>query len=210
MKITYIIDRKNMEVEEYLRVYNIVPHKSHMDDLSKLPDFVLFDGGEDVNPKLYNHEALPTTFFSDSRDKNSIELFTWANHYGIPKVGICRGSQFLHVMNGGILIQDVTNHCRVHDIELATGEVFPVRCGHHQMGLITPENEDKVIGWSYPKISTHYKWWGGEFIKYSGKEPEVYQWDDKTFAVQYHPEWLPHEYQSGKYFISKVKELVNK
>ena len=65
------------------------------------PDLVVFLGGEDVNPKLYNEEVLPCTRFNEKRDKFEIDVFN--NFKTVPKVGICRGGQLLNVLSGGAM-----------------------------------------------------------------------------------------------------------
>lgn len=187
----YVMDRENHEMERFL--YFHMMEKLHGEGL---PDFVLFDGGADINPFLYGEKPNIETMFDEERDKHSIDIYQWAKRYKIPRIGICRGSQFLHVMNGGKLIQHVEGHCCVHNIELRTREKFPVRCGHHQMGKITDENRYCVIGWSNPSLTSHVL------------EPEIYQWGRLEFAVQYHPEWMQYDDVGALYFINKVKEIV--
>ncbi len=73
-------------------------------------NLVCFTGGEDVNPSLYGHEKHPTTYFSIFRDTKERSYFEKALDMGIPMVGICRGGQFLNVMSGGEMYQDVSTH----------------------------------------------------------------------------------------------------
>ena len=48
--------------------------------------------------------------------------------------GICRGAQFLHVMNGGKLYQNVSRHCGIHEVrDVWTDEKYRVSSTHHQM-----------------------------------------------------------------------------
>lgn len=110
-------------------------------------DFVLFTGGEDVDPQLYGQVALYKTHFNRLRDEKDIEVFNYCRDNGIPMAGICRGGQFLNVMNGGKMWQHVTNHCGNH---IARVEVPPYNEGdkrrtievtstHHQMMIPTDE-----------------------------------------------------------------------
>jgi hypothetical protein len=75
-------------------------------------DLVVFAGGADVNPALYNERAMACTTFSQSRDQEEVRVYHTARRLGLPMFGICRGAQFLHVMNGGQLWQNVNNPCR--------------------------------------------------------------------------------------------------
>lgn len=94
-------------------------------------DAVFFVGGSDVNPALYGEEALKGTGFhipTDNRD-----LTGWRMSAGKMRIGICRGGQFLNVMNGGKLWQDVDGHCGSHDlVDKFTGQVVRVSSTHHQ------------------------------------------------------------------------------
>lgn len=99
-------------------------------------DVLCFTGGADVNPELYGEEQHPLTFIHPERDVEEIALFKFALNRRIPMVGICRGAQFLHVMNGGRLWQDVDNHAinGTHKAtDVLTGETVMVTSTHHQM-----------------------------------------------------------------------------
>jgi GMP synthase-like glutamine amidotransferase len=105
-------------------------------------DLVVFLGGEDVDPSLYGEKPLRGTYFNVARDKAEIDIFTECVAAGKPMFGICRGMQFLHVMNGGKLWQHVENHAigGTHAIrDLVTGEVLQASSMHHQM-CIEDEN----------------------------------------------------------------------
>src|SRR5690554_3184603 len=73
-------------------------------------DLVCFIGGEDVQPSLYGEHDHPSTHTNPARDEMEEKLFHYCLNEGIPMAGICRGAQFLNVMNGGKLYQDVDNH----------------------------------------------------------------------------------------------------
>lgn len=116
---------------------------SHREAYAKGVDLVLFTGGEDVSPHLYG-EPNVASGCSKSRDDFEIEIF---NHFkGTPMAGICRGGQFLNVMCGGKMYQDVNNHGigGTHKAVLVeTGEVFDVTSTHHQM--MRPAPHGKVL-----------------------------------------------------------------
>lgn len=87
-------------------------------------DIVVFTGGEDVSPDLYGEMKLQLTHSNRERDDFEVKVFERAKALGLPMVGICRGSQFLNVMNEGTLWQDVNNHGRNHVIHV-NKEVCP-------------------------------------------------------------------------------------
>ena len=95
-------------------------------------DIVVFGGGSDVNPILYGEDPLPGTIYNDERDAWCMNL--WRNSEDKLKIGICRGGQFLNVMNGGKLWQHVDQHGRSHQLkDEFTGEKWHVSSTHHQM-----------------------------------------------------------------------------
>jgi gamma-glutamyl-gamma-aminobutyrate hydrolase PuuD len=104
-------------------------------------DVVLFTGGEDVNPELYGEVCMAKTNFNRQRDEKEQAIYHGALARGLPMVGICRGGQFLNVMNGGKMWQHVTNHTGQH---MAFVQIPPFNKGkkprvigvtstHHQM-----------------------------------------------------------------------------
>ena len=105
------------------------------DDISEA-DLVQFVGGADVNPQLYDQHCHTTTSFDDGRDEREMSVYLDALDQGIPMAGICRGGQFLNVMNGGSLFQHVDNHGLggTHKAWI-TGALLPIEVTstHHQM-----------------------------------------------------------------------------
>lgn len=94
-------------------------------------DIVQFIGGADVNPMLYGEQPLSVTSYNVHTDDR--DLIGWRAAKDKIKVGICRGGQFLNVMNGGKLWQDVNNHCGSHwAVDRFTGQRVMVTSTHHQ------------------------------------------------------------------------------
>lgn len=60
--------------------------------VSRLEDaqYVLFTGGEDVTPFLYEEQAHPSTFYNLKRDMEEQEIFDKMSLSQIA-IGICRG-----------------------------------------------------------------------------------------------------------------------
>ena len=100
--------------------------------------FILFSGGEDVSPHLYGSERHHTTFNNVKRDEYETRLF---NQYkDNPKIGICRGGQFLNVMSGGKMYQNVDGHLGDHVLfDCDTNEKVIVTSTHHQMMYPDPK-----------------------------------------------------------------------
>lgn len=110
-------------------------------------DIICFTGGADVDPALYGEKALAETFFNTARDEVEQQVYIDAVASKKPMVGICRGSQFLTVMNGGRLWQDVNNHARTggHSVvDLRDGTVrHNMTSTHHQM--MRPADDAEVL-----------------------------------------------------------------
>lgn len=104
-------------------------------------DILMFDGGADVNPTLYGQERHPTTGINADRDL--LESAVFNNYFSkVPIAGICRGHQFINVMMGGTLHQDLRSigkpHTLVHTIKWDNTKPFwpfsveIVNSYHHQ------------------------------------------------------------------------------
>jgi len=109
-------------------------------------DIVVFTGGVDVSPVLYGERAIPETTFRPIRDVN--DLIAW--HFSANaqlRLGVCRGAQFLNVMGGGTLWQDVgINHLKNHDIYRFIPE------DPHD-----PDNQTIIDALQYRVTSTHHQ-----------------------------------------------------
>ena len=111
----------------------------------KSADLLQFTGGSDVHPKFYGELSHPTAHSDMARDRHEHDIFT--DFVGCkPMTGICRGGQFLNVMNGGRLYQDVDNHgiFDTHGILIGSPDadhhkVIQVTSTHHQMMRATKD-----------------------------------------------------------------------
>lgn len=117
---------------------------------------IIFQGGEDVSPYLYGDQKHPATFSNERRDK--FEVACYRATMGKFRVGICRGAQFLNVMNGGWLWQHVDGHGGPHDMkytytrkESHISQFVSVTSTHHQ--LMAPKKGHTQI-WGVATEST--------------------------------------------------------
>lgn len=179
-------------------------------------DVILFTGGEDVTPSFYGREKHRTTCCNIDRDIQEKEVFDLIKPSQVA-LGICRGSQFLCAMNGGILVQDCDHHAiyGTHDIVSEdTGEVFSITSTHHQMQYpyILPPEDYKLLFKSAENRSSHYYGDGiDEDVIRSRGEAEIVLYKrpgrPKCLAVQGHPEMIP-EYPIAKKINDILTELV--
>lgn len=170
-------------------------------------DLILFAGGTDVNPKLYGEKHGTWTSRPDLQ-RDAFERSIFELYPDNPKLGICRGAQFLNVMNGGKLIQDVTGHAigATHPMHTIDGRVIPVTSTHHQM--MCPISTGELLAWAYGR-STHYMDGNNEDVGRNflgvGKrdvvmEPEiVFYPNTKSLCIQGHPEYLFPKHEFWKY-----------
>ena len=64
-------------------------------------DVMVFTGGPDVTPFLYGQKKIKGTNCDPIRDLKERQVINSVD-VSMPKIGICRGAQFLNVYNGGL------------------------------------------------------------------------------------------------------------
>lgn len=157
-------------------------------------DLVMFTGGADVHPSLYNEDEGPYTMSDPARDAYEQKVFLQYKH--VPKVGICRGAQFLTVMNGSRLIQHIEGHAKAgtHEMHTSSKEHFRVTSTHHQMMRLNDNCE--LLAWANQDTDPI------EVI-----QPEVVWYPDtKSLAVQYHPEYMDKDSRGYTYFLELMEK----
>jgi GMP synthase-like glutamine amidotransferase len=156
-------------------------------------DVALFTGGSDVTPSMYGSLKSRRTWNDEGRDTLEAKIFATCEDLGIMKLGICRGAQFLTVMSGGSLIQDVTDHGVSHEVFTKDKKTFILSSTHHQMmnpwGGTCPKFD--LLAWSEGR-SNHYLNGADDNDEVFAKreiEPEIV-WYPATQAlcIQAHPE----------------------
>jgi gamma-glutamyl-gamma-aminobutyrate hydrolase PuuD len=168
-------------------------------------DLVIFSGGSDVDPRLYNEERHDMTYFDSERDDRDMEAYLICRENGIPMLGVCRGAQFLHVMNGGKLFQHVDNHYGSHPMKVLADTLLieQVSSCHHQMVIQNIKGGMKVIGVSHKSKER----WRDNNNKETGEKPDIeafFYRDTGCFGVQGHP-----EYQNNNRFQTWTLEMIN-
>jgi hypothetical protein len=118
----------------------------------KTADALVWTGGSDVNPELYGeHPIAECGAPNNDRDDHEKELFH--KYYNKPSVGICRGAQFLNVMNKGKLWQHSTDHALAPPkghvcFTRFTPQGVAVTSTHHQEMIANPDTGE-IIGWAF-------------------------------------------------------------
>ena len=187
-------------------------------------DLLCLTGGADVCPSLYAEKTLPKTGCSIDRDKADIEITEMFLDKNLPMVGICRGGQFLNVLCGGKMWQDVDRHGRYegHDlIDLETGEAIKVSSTHHQM--MRPTLEATIVATaneSTKKVAANDWWMANVSVAEGGQMPKgyvatelfdtevCYYASKKALCFQPHPEYKGWE-ACEKYFFEVLKRHLD-
>jgi putative glutamine amidotransferase len=176
-------------IEEAGGVPLLIPPQSSIDELFDVLDGILFTGGGDLEPTLYDSEDRGSEGIDSDRDELELALARRAAGAGLPIFGICRGQQLINVALDGGLLQDAGEHrqdapreAATHEVQVAPGshlagligERVAVNTFHHQ--VVDPDRIGRGL-----KV-TAFSDDGQRFIE--GLESE----DGKILAVQWHPE----------------------
>jgi putative glutamine amidotransferase len=135
------------------RALVVPPAEDGLEQTLDVLDGVIFSGGGDIDPALYDADPHPETDTPrEARDRAELRMLQVALDRDMPVLAICRGSQVLNVARGGDLVQhlpEAVGHDRHrhtpgefsdHDVTLAAdsrlgavlGEHAPVKSHHHQ------------------------------------------------------------------------------
>lgn len=168
---------------------------------------VQFTGGADVDPSYYGEPRHPATRSYPERDAKEAAIFhEWVGK--VPFAGICRGAQFLNVMNGGSMWQDVGGHAR-HGTHEAfchiTDTVVDVTSTHHQMMI--PTLSAKVL--LTAKVATHKSSWRQTFTENLGTDWEgLFYHDTQSLCFQPHPEYLAVDHPCQELYFTYLETFL--
>lgn len=172
-------------------------------------DLIIFTGGEDVDPKFYGQSVGKFTHYNTKRD--SLESDIFYNYPNTVKLGICRGNQFLTVINGGKLVQHLNGHGGSHEIVFRDNTVFTVTSTHHQMAYPFDMNSDtyKIIGYSKHFKSDTYLNGNNEEIELPRDfvEVEIVKYRN-CLGIQGHPEYSTATTEFRQTSLRLIDELI--
>jgi len=214
MPKVYVEGHERMYVQMY--VNNGWTIANHYDEA----DLIQFTGGEDVTPSLYGEGKHPSTYNSVLRDTACEKIAQWAMLNDTPMAGICRGSQFLCVMGGGSLWQDVDGHATgvMHDIiDLNDDSIVSVSSTHHQQHR--PADSAEILAVASPRLCT-YKDTGDKHRELEGLEilgiPHLYEDVEafyyphiKALGFQPHPEFFGVHHPCQVYYFKLIEQYLN-
>jgi gamma-glutamyl-gamma-aminobutyrate hydrolase PuuD len=173
-------------------------------------DAIQFTGGADVDPMLYNEPKHPRTGTNPMRDSAEAHIFyTYENEK--PMLGICRGGQFLCVMSGGRLWQDVDMHgiSGVHAaVDIDTQQVVMVSSTHHQMmDPTTAENYSILV--TSGRTTRKSDGWGNDIKQdkdvHDRDVEAVFFEDTQCLCFQPHPEFFDPSHECQRLYFDLIK-----
>lgn len=180
-------------------------------------DLVQFCGGEDVWPGFYGQQVHPTTHFNLERDRYERKLYEMAVMQGKAIAGICRGAQFVHVMNGGRLFQDVDNHGIVgthqawvlytdNDLLKLYPDGLWVSSTHHQM---MDDNCGEIVLAAWRSDNKHTdQGLSTDGTDYCWDVEAVWHEDTRCFCYQPHPEYHPKRHECQRFYFQALKRFL--
>lgn len=178
------------------------------------PDFdaatlVCFTGGADVSPHMYGDTPHHQTHSDVVRDVKEERLYNECIKTNKPMVGICRGAQFLNVMNGGRMYQHVSQHTVSHDIiDIGSGDRVRVTSTHHQMMMPT---QDAIL-LAIANMNGRREWYDGFVFQQDVSKEDievVFYPATKCLCFQPHPEFPGAETEDMKnYFARLIGEFL--
>lgn len=207
--------RSYLRTKGYTKFIQSFPHNSvkiieDMMGAKVTPSLILFTGGGDISPKMYN-EHYDDVFFSDIRDKWENDWFDYAVKNKIPMLGTCRGMQMFTILTGGKLLKHVDNHMGDH-LAYTPTQTFMVNSIHHQMCLPW-SNTYRLLAWTENQAKVF------EPLSYQSKlprygkrlvEPEALFFPEvNALGFQWHPEGMSMNSEAHKFVISCLEKYLN-
>lgn len=162
-------------------------------DTMEESNLVVFTGGQDVCPLVYNQTDIhPRTYYTLERDNAEIEAYNKALKLGKKMIGICRGHQLLSALNGALLIQDQSNPGN-HLMKTHDDKNFLINSLHHQgvYPFNLPKDDYYILGYTQDLLKYHEN--GRKEEMYPPVEVEViYFPKTKCLGIQCHPEMMSY------------------
>ena len=170
----------------------VPPSEDGAEETLQALDGLLFSGGSDLDPGLYDQEPHDETFgIHEARDRAELALLEAALERDMPVLAICRGSQVLNVARGGDLVQHLPDVVGDEKHKHTPGEY-----ADHDVTVEPDTRLGSLIGDRAPVKSHHHQGLGrlGEGLRESARAEdgtlEALEDPSRRFAlgVLWHPE----------------------
>lgn len=164
---------------------------AHIESLVERADAVLFHGGGDLDPTLYDQEKSTDTIYGIVAEHDALELAIVRAAIAIdkPVLAICRGIQVLNVALGGTLHQNLADAIEGSDLHWDTHHPVEVKEGSRvaqAMGTTRPEGGHSYHHQSVDRVATDL-----EIVAHSNDgviEAVEHRTATWVVGVQWHPE----------------------
>jgi len=165
------------------------------EDMVKDVDLIIFSGGADINPEIYNQRNF-SSWIDDSsikRDVLELKILEIANSLTKKILGVCRGHQLVNAALGGTLIQEISwvgshqGHHQLVEPEGTVGRFFEIVNSMHHQGVLS-EGKGQIVTSRY-----------GGVIESTESE--------NIITVQWHPEVMD-DTQASSFFQYILQEWI--
>jgi putative glutamine amidotransferase len=138
------------------RALLVPPSMEGIDETLDALDGLLFSGGSDLDPEIYDQEPhAETDGVVPERDRAEIALLEAALERDMPVLAVCRGSQVLNVARGGDLVQHLPDVVGDEKHKHTPG-VF----ADHNVDLVSGTRVQQILGDHAPVKSHHHQGYG--------------------------------------------------
>ena len=184
----------------------IPPSEEAIDETLDALDGIVFSGGSDLHPGLYEAEAHPETAdVREERDHAEMALLKAALERDMPVLAVCRGSQVLNVALGGDLVQHLPDTLGHDEHRPVNGE-----WAEHDVRLDQASRVGGLLGERAPVKSHHHQGYGriGEGLRETGwaDDGTVEALEDQSKRFTVGVLWHPEEGEDMALFEGLVEE----
>ena len=186
----------------------LVPPGAPFDETLAVVDGLVFSGGSDLDPELYDAEAHPETQgVIRERDEFELGLMRAALERDVPMLAICRGSQVLNVALGGDLEQHVPDRVGT-ELHREVPGVF----SEHGVEIVGGTRLGSILGARHEVKSHHHQGFGrlGAGLVESARAADgtLEAVEDPTRRFALGVLWHPEAGDDGALFESLVAEAA--
>ena len=186
----------------------VTSQRSLLAEAVRRTDGVMFTGGDDINPALYEKntskkilKTVEQTPDNGARDARELQLIKEVFRQRKPVLAICRGHQMLNVAFGGRLVVDIASQvpgalphqqskraCElVHEAALTAGSLLAKICGGKSLGVNSTHHQ-AVLEPARPFVATAVSADG--IVEAMELRPAWAARMPYLLSVQFHPERL--------------------
>lgn len=176
--------------------------QNNMEDITTCDGLVL-TGGIDVLPSYYggaeNYPHQPAKF-SPERDAFEKQLYEYSQQHHIPVLGICRGLQYINILEGGKVYEDIGDAANTIHKKETNDKIHAVHIKKDTLlHAITGQEEGQVNSAHHQAI--HPAHLGKNLMVSATSDDDIIEgieFEDKTgkafmLCVQWHPERMPEK-----------------